>query len=103
MAYGHEAALVFAGAGKTTGMVHRIERLVRDKQYTPVQILATSFGKANVPSLKQAMHRWPHCHQVDTQTLHSLGRDVIATAQQHGLVLQLQLNSRNQPTLASNC
>ena len=46
-------ALVFAvaGAGKTTAMVHRIERLVREKIFAPEQILATSFGRANVTDL----------------------------------------------------
>lgn len=96
----HGPALVFAvaGAGKTTAMVHRIERLVREKRFVPTQILATSFGKANVRDLKRAMRHWLHCHQVDTRTLHSLGREVIATAQQQGLVLQLQLNGRDQTT-----
>lgn len=86
-------ALVFAvaGAGKTTAMVHRIERLVRDGA-PPQRILATSFGRANVQDLKQALAPWSHCRQVDARTLHSLGRDVIRQAQQMGYLRRLKLD-----------
>ncbi|MFQ5421260.1 MAG: UvrD-helicase domain-containing protein, partial [Anaerolineae bacterium] len=76
-------ALVFAvaGAGKTTAMVHRIERLVREGVFRPGELLATSFGKATVNDLQTSLARWPHCNGVDTRTLHSLGRDIIRQAQ----------------------
>ena len=43
-------ALVFAvaGAGKTTAMTYRIERLVREGIFPAHTILATSFSKASV-------------------------------------------------------
>ena len=92
------AALVFAvaGAGKTTAMVHRIERLVRDTVFRPGELLATSFGRANVRDLKEAMAQWPHCNGVDSRTLHSLGRDIIKQAQQMGYLRQLQLNGSGE-------
>jgi DNA helicase II / ATP-dependent DNA helicase PcrA len=89
-------ALVFAvaGAGKTTAMVHRIERLVRDGLFAPEQILATSFGRANVVDLREALSPWPHCRHVDGRTLHSLGRDIIKQAQQMGHLRHLHLNQQ---------
>ncbi|MCP5095824.1 MAG: ATP-dependent helicase [Chloroflexi bacterium] len=89
-------ALVFAvaGAGKTTAMVHRIERLVREGVFAPGQILATSFGRANVVDLKNALAPWPHCRHVDGRTLHSLGRDIIKQAQQLGHLRSLRLNQQ---------
>ncbi len=92
--HNHGPALVFAvaGAGKTTAMVHRIERLVRQELFPPRQILATSFARANVGDLKRALQEWPHCHHVDTRTLHSLGRDIIIRAQKRGYLRQIKLN-----------
>lgn len=94
VAHDSGSALVFAvaGAGKTTAMVHRIERLVREKQFAPAQILATSFGAANVSDLKKQLHPWPHCQRVDCRTLHSLGRAVIQKAQQFGYYSNFKLN-----------
>ncbi|MBK8904584.1 MAG: ATP-dependent helicase [Anaerolineaceae bacterium] len=91
-------ALVFAvaGAGKTTAMVYRIERLVREGHARPKQILATSFGKANIDDLTAALARWPHCAQVDCRTLHSLGYLLIKKAQQLGHLSHLKLNSPDQ-------
>lgn len=93
-------ALVFAvaGAGKTTAMVQRIERLVRDGIFAPAEILATSFGRANVQDLRQALRPFPHCHPVDIRTLHSLGRRVIEIAQQQGHVRHLRLNPTEETT-----
>jgi DNA helicase-2/ATP-dependent DNA helicase PcrA len=75
-------ALVFAvaGAGKTTAMVHRIERLARESVFASDRILATSFGTANVDDLKRALRAWPHCRRVDVRTLHSLGYDLVRRA-----------------------
>jgi len=60
VAHDNGPALVFAvaGAGKTTAMVHRIERLVRENVFPAQQILATSFGKANERDLKAALAQW---------------------------------------------
>lgn len=79
-------ALVFAvaGAGKTTAMVHRIERLVRDDVFAPDRILATSFGVANVDDLKRSLRAWPHCRTIDVRTLHSLGYDLVRRAIERG-------------------
>lgn len=91
------AALVYAvaGAGKTTAMVHRIERLVRLQKAEPSQILATSFARANVADLKKALKTWPHCRHVDVRTLHSLGRQIIVTAQRMGHAGKWQLDDRS--------
>ena len=90
-------ALVFAvaGAGKTTAMVHRIERLVREGHANPNQILATSFGKANIDDLTLALARWPHCAPVDCRTLHSLGYLLIKKAQRLGYLSHLNLRSND--------
>ncbi|MCL4871054.1 MAG: ATP-dependent helicase [Anaerolineae bacterium] len=91
--HNHGPALVFAvaGAGKTTAMVHRIERLVREQLFPAEQILATSFARANVQDLRQAMKQWPHCGRVHLRTLHSLGYQIIRQAQDQGLVRGLRL------------
>lgn len=82
------AALVFAvaGAGKTTAMVHRMERLVRERVFAPEQILATSFGKSNERDLRQALSQWPHCRPIRVSTLHALGNDIIRLAYQQRLL-----------------
>jgi DNA helicase-2/ATP-dependent DNA helicase PcrA len=76
-------ALVFAvaGAGKTTAMVHRIERLVRENVTRPERILATSFGKKNQQDLVKSLAKWPYCRKVEIRTLHSLGLQIIRQAQ----------------------
>lgn len=87
-------ALVFAvaGAGKTTAMVHRIERLVRDGVFPAGRILATSFGKGNQQDLQQRLAQWPQCRSVGVRTLHALGRGIIARAQRAGYWPNLRLN-----------
>lgn len=47
VAHNEGPALVFAvaGAGKTTALVHRLERLVREKVFDPRKILANTFSK----------------------------------------------------------
>ena len=81
-------ALVFAvaGAGKTTAMVHRIERLVSEGIFAPKRILATSFGKATVDELKTRLQAWPHCAEVRPMTLHGIGWRVIKQMQAKGLM-----------------
>ena len=83
----HGPALVFAvaGAGKTTAMVHRIERLVRDGVFPAERILATSFSRASVADLRRALGRWPACVRVETATLHSVGLRIVREAERRGL------------------
>lgn len=75
-------ALVFAvaGAGKTTTMVRRIERLVREKVFRSERILATSFGKSNVEDLKRALKPYPHTTKVQVKTLHALAYQILRDA-----------------------
>lgn len=79
-------ALVFAvaGAGKTTAMVHRVERLVREKIFAPQRILATSFGKATVTEIGRRLQAWPHCAAVRPMTLHGLSWRVLKELQRRG-------------------
>lgn len=97
VAHNEGPALVFAvaGAGKTTAMVHRIERLVREGIFAPERILATSFGRSNARDLRQSLNAWPHCAAVHATTLHALGRQIILRAQQHGYGQNLKLNDTN--------
>jgi len=88
-------ALVFAvaGAGKTTAMTHRIERLVREGIFPARAILATSFSKASVQDIKAALARWPHCAPVLVQTLHAVGWGLLKAAQRRGHLPELNLSS----------
>jgi|GEM_PF-413641 len=94
VAHDHGPALVFAvaGAGKTTAMVHRIERLVRKGIFAPGEILATSFGKGNELDIRTSLARWPHTRGVRVHTLHALGRGLIVLAQRHGNLRRLKLD-----------
>ena len=80
-------ALVFAvaGAGKTTAMVHRIERLVREGIFAPQRILATSFSRASVDELKLRLYQWPACRALRPMTLHGLGWQILKRLQNQGL------------------
>ena len=86
VAHSHGPALVFAvaGAGKTTAMTHRIERLVRENVFPAASILATSFSKASVKDIKTALSQWPHCERVQVQTLHAVGYGILKMARLHG-------------------
>ena len=88
-------ALVFAvaGAGKTTAMTYRIERLVREGVFPAHTILATSFSKASVQDIKSALARWPHCAPVQVQTLHAVGWGLLKLAQRKGHLPELGLSS----------
>lgn len=98
VAHNHGPALVFAvaGAGKTTAMTHRIERLIREDVFPAHAILATSFSKASVTDIKHALARWPHCAGVTTQTLHSVGWGVLRLAQRRGHLRGLALGSDDE-------
>ncbi len=82
-------AVVFAvaGSGKTTAMVHRIERLIRQEIFTPKDILATSFNKAANDSVIDRLKTWEHCSGVEVRTLHALG-----------FIILREANKRQKPT-----
>ncbi len=86
-------ALVFAvaGAGKTTTMVRRIERLVRERVFKPERILATSFSKATVTDLQKALSAFPHASTVHVKTLHGLAYQILRDAQKLKLGPELKL------------
>ncbi len=94
-------ALVFAvaGAGKTTTMVRRIERLVRERVFKPERILATSFSKATVTDLKRALSAFPHANAVHVKTLHGLAYQILRDAQKLklGSVLKLPEDVETAP------
>lgn len=91
VAHDHGPALVFAvaGAGKTTAMVHRVERLVRERVFAPQKILVSSFSKPAVEDLGRALAYWPHCRQVARHTLHALGYKIVRHAADHGRLPRL--------------
>ena len=95
VAHDQGPALVFAvaGAGKTTAMTYRIERLVRENVFPARAILATSFSKASVGDIKAALARWPHCAPVQVQTLHGVGWGLLKIAQRRGHLPDLALSS----------
>ncbi|MEM1008816.1 MAG: ATP-dependent helicase, partial [Myxococcota bacterium] len=95
-------ALVFAvaGAGKTTAMVHRIERLVREQHFPAQSILATSFSRATVDDIKRSLSPWPHCKRVFTSTLHAIGYRILRRAQQKGLLAFTQSPDTNPEKLS---
>lgn len=78
--YGPALVFAVAGAGKTTTMVRRIERLVREGIFKPERILATSFGKMNVDDLRKALSSYPHANKVSVQTLHALAYRILREA-----------------------
>ena len=86
-------ALVFAvaGAGKTTTMVRRIERLVRERVFKPERILATSFSKATVNDLKKALSAFSYAGTVHVKTLHGLAYGILRDAQKLKLGPELKL------------
>jgi len=93
VAHDYGPALVFAvaGAGKTTAMTHRIERMVRENIFPASSILATSFSKASVKDIKAALGAWPHCGGVQVQTLHAVGWGILKMAQRRGLGMEFNL------------
>ncbi len=80
--YGPALVFAVAGAGKTTTMVHRIERLVREKVFLPQQILATSFNRAAAGEIRTKLRQWRYCERVKATTLHALGYSIIRRAVQ---------------------
>jgi len=86
VAHDQGPALVFAvaGAGKTTALVHRLERLVRERVFEARKILATSFSRMAVEDLKRSLSRWPHTQGVQVSTLHALGYRIVRKAASEG-------------------
>lgn len=82
--YGPARVFAVAGAGKTTAMVHRIQRLVQSDRFEPSRILATSFSRAAVQEIEVALRRMSNCGTVKTWTLHKLGYFIIRRARAEG-------------------
>lgn len=95
VAHDYGPALVFAvaGAGKTTAMVYRVERLVREQVFAPQKILVSSFSRPAVADLGRALSRWPHCNHVARHTLHALGYKIVRHAANHGRLPRLTNDS----------
>ena len=100
VAHNHGPALVFAvaGAGKTTAMVHRVERLVRERIFAPQRILLSSFNKMAVDDLGRALQRWSHCQAVARLTLHGLGYKIVRDAAQLGRTSRLAQDALTKPS-----
>ena len=79
-------ALVFAvaGAGKTTSMVNRIQRLAHGRKVAPSHILASSFSRATVEEIRAKLAT-QKVTGVDCRTLHSLGLKLIRLAEDRSL------------------
>ena len=79
-------ALVFAvaGAGKTTSMVNRIQRLAHGRKVAPRHILASSFSRATVEEIRAKLAT-QKVTGVDCRTLHSLGLKLIRLAEDRSL------------------
>lgn len=88
VAHNQGPALVFAvaGAGKTTSLVHRLERLVRERVFDPRKVLATSFSRMAVDDLRRSLLSWPHTQGVQVSTLHALGYRIVRKAASEGLL-----------------
>jgi len=82
--FGPARVFAVAGAGKTTAMVQRIRRLVKEQVFPPGRILASSFNKSTVTDLQTALQECPQCHLVKTRTLHQIGNWVLKVAQSQG-------------------
>jgi len=91
VAHNHGPALVFAvaGAGKTTAMVQRIARLVREGVFPPEQILATSFNKAANSEIEAKLKQHPGGERVQVKTLHALGYLITREAHRRGYLPQV--------------
>ncbi len=103
VAHTHGPARVFAvaGAGKTTAMVYRIERLVRERVFAPERILATSFNRDTVDEVSARLKTWISCQSVQCLSLHGLGWRVLKQAiKQQLLPPHAQLPSAQQPDKA---
>ncbi len=82
-----------AGAGKTTVMLHRIRRLVKENGIAPARILACSFSRATVQDVNEGLQALS-VDGVDTKTLHALGLALLRCAEPTGL----DLNQNDAPS-----
>ncbi|CAN5548720.1 ATP-dependent helicase [soil metagenome] len=94
--YGPALVFAVAGAGKTTAMVQRIERLVRDKVFAPEHILATSFNKAANDEIQTSLRQKSDCNQVQVKTLHALGFQIIRQAAKLGYLPNVKIDKVNE-------
>ena len=87
VAHDRGPALVFAaaGSGKTTTMVARIVRLVREGLFPASQILATSFNRAAADAIERSLRK-QGVKDVQVKTLHAFGYQLVSAAQQQGLL-----------------
>lgn len=88
-----------AGAGKTTSIVHRIERLVCEDIVPAAAVLVTAFNKQTADELKQALLQWPHCARVQVRTLHAVGYSIIRRAAKRGLLNNVDLDTADKDSL----
>jgi DNA helicase-2/ATP-dependent DNA helicase PcrA len=93
VAHDRGPALVFAtaGAGKTTTMTARIERLVRQHIFRPGEILATAFNRDAADAIKRNLKRLG-VEGVQVQTLHGLGYGIVRQAGKLGLLPEASEN-----------
>lgn len=88
--YGPALVFAVAGAGKTTAMVHRIARLVREGVFPPDRILATSFNKAANDEMIARLKAHPRGDRVQVKTLHALGYLIVREAHRRGRLPQVR-------------
>ncbi|GGJ52011.1 ATP-dependent helicase [Deinococcus roseus] len=81
-------ALVYAvaGAGKTSSLVQRIARLVREGRFRAERILATSFSRESVKDIQQKLSGFPEAGRVQVKTLHAVGLAVLKKAVELGIL-----------------
>ncbi len=88
-------ALVFAvaGAGKTTAMVARAERLVREGVFNAREIFAGSFSNASVNAIERKLKDFELCSGIELGTTHRLARQIINVAVREHWSPELSLDS----------
>jgi DNA helicase-2/ATP-dependent DNA helicase PcrA len=96
--YGPALVFAVAGSGKTTCLVYRIERLVRESLFPPKKILVSSFNKMAVEEIRSKLMGWSYCQPVDVRTLHSLGLSILKKARQQNY-LPLSCDNEDPNTL----
>lgn len=95
-------ALVFAvaGAGKSTAATHRVARLVRERVFTPEQILVSTFNRSAASDLRRKLRAWPYTSRVEVATLHAVGYRILRRAQRLGHFHDLMLSDAEGTDLA---
>lgn len=72
-------------------MVHRIERVIRENIFAADRILASSFSRASVADIKQALKPFSGTASVQVRTLHGLGYAIIRDAMKLELISSVEL------------